>query len=603
MKSRLPALAAVIVFAAAIAGIAVIGGQDGDGDLPKLPFGAGGETAQADMMLAPAFDIEYRLSDVGDLPKEGPAYTFDRPAGVEARIAKLAAALGLDGPVKRVDGGWEVRDADRQLRVEDSTGVPWSYSSVNPDQPVQSQTAIACAMPECPEGMACAQVCPEPPPDARPVRPADLPDEDGARAAAAEIFTAAGAETAGAAITASDGITSWHVAFEPLVDGWPTTGLTMSASVGPKGVIEFASGWLGAADRVGQYPLVGAREALERLKSGFGGGYGGPRPLAEDTDTASDAAMNDGERSAAGNSSTGSASVSSGSATASGSGSSGSAVANSGSNTAIGSTGGGSSSSGGSAGNAEPPVAVEPPPTVDPASPIPAPMPVPVPGKVVRTLTEARLGLVHVPAFDGSGPGHLVPALFFRFEDDPATGPWSGNQAELPVIAVTDKYLEPAGAGNRVDPGMAEPAPGRRGGEACTGAAAASSSDATNENQPLTLEVCGPVSAKVGQSVTFTVVATDPDAPVFEDQCFGGDPEVDFGDGGPQARCTVACDAPIRDRKTAPEAGALKKALTHMYSKAGTYTATFTYRSGSACDRDNPYASTGSVSMTVTVKA
>ena len=591
MKSRLPALAAVIVFAAAIAGIAVIGGQDGDGDLPKLPFGAGGEAAQADMMLAPAFDIEYRLGDVGDLPKEGPAYTFARPAGVEARITKLAAALDLDGPVKKADGGWEVRGGDRFLRVEDASGVPWSYSSVNPDQAVQSRTAIACAMPECPEGKACAQVCPEPPPEARPVRPADLPDADGAKAAARTFFAAVGADTAGAAVTASDGITSWHVVLEPQVDGRPTSGLTASATIGPKGVVEFASGWLATADRVGDYPLVGAQEAVERLKAGFGGGYGGPRPLAEDAATASEAAIDDGERSVSGNSSTGSASVASGSATATGSGSSGSAVANSGSNTAIGSTGG-----------AEPPVPADEPPAVDPASPIPAPMPVPVPATVVRTLTEARLGLVHVPAFDGSGPGHLVPAFFFRFSDDPATGPWSGNEAELPVIAVTDKYLERAGAGTRVDPGMPEPAPDRRGGESCTGAAAASSSDASNENQPLTLEVCGPVSAKVGQSVSFTVVATDPDAAIFEDQCFAGDPEVDFGDGGPQARCIVDCAPPDRNKKPAPEAGSLKKTLTHTYSKAGTYTATFTYRSGSACDRDNPYASTGSVSMTVTVK-
>ena len=64
---------------------------------------------------------------------------------------------------------------------------------------------------------------------------------------------------------------------DPQVGGLPTVGYTSGVSVGPKGAVEGANGWLAQPVRGDEYPLVTAAAGLERLKhSPFGIG---PQPL------------------------------------------------------------------------------------------------------------------------------------------------------------------------------------------------------------------------------------------------------------------------------------------------------------------------------------
>lgn len=62
------------------------------------------------------------------------------------------------------------------------------------------------------------------------------------------------------------------VTFEPAVDDVPLHDLTTTVGFGTNGRVEFANGFLGSFEKVGDYPLVGLVEAVERFQSGLVGG-------------------------------------------------------------------------------------------------------------------------------------------------------------------------------------------------------------------------------------------------------------------------------------------------------------------------------------------
>ena len=152
MRTRAPALAAVVAFAAAIALVAGLAGRGGDPALVKLPFAslagdavadtAAASTSERSALMAPAFGpVEYRLGGpLPELPGTAPAYRLGSVASTAA-VARLAAALGVDGDVSEEDGAWVVRDGDRQLRVERFPGLPWYLGSACPEATVSSEVA------------------------------------------------------------------------------------------------------------------------------------------------------------------------------------------------------------------------------------------------------------------------------------------------------------------------------------------------------------------------------------------------------------------------------------------------------------------------------
>lgn len=525
MRERAVLWAVIIGLVAGAVGVALVA-SGGDGDKPpRLPAlalaGDGAERSSAfaaDMPVRPG-SVEYRVKgDLPDLPDRAAAWTLGRSLAVE-QVASLAKALGVSGQVQNTEYGWLVKDGDRTLTVDKQAGHPWSYASVadcggDPEGSVSSDGAVGCAkagvavssppattvepcpMPPCAPDQVCAQVCeppvpqPAPQPVPEPVRPADLPSKDEAERIGRQVLESAGLDLDGAVLRVDDGFTQWYVSAEPRVGGLPTISFAWSATVGPKGEVQGANGWLGSPARGEEYPLAGVQQGLERLRTGGGWApYGGPRPMAVDTSE---------------------------------------------------------------------PIAPQ-----------------------IVTITGVRLGLMFAPTADGDEL-LLVPAYLFDLEDG---GP-------IPVIAVADEFLpkppEPAP--------VPEPAPAPGGsGQSCSGSASAVAPGGTDQNQPLTVEVCvSPSNAKVGEEVVFTVVATDPDGPVADDECSG--PRFAFGDErSGTVQCEASCAAPAEPPPKQP--GKLVREFRHAYDKPGTYTAAVTI--GAGC---NAAGSAGSGEVQVTVR-
>ena len=319
-------LAGFVAGLVVVAAVAVGGGDDEPDRLPALAIGSDSRAAGASLeggaadMMFPAQRVEYRLGgSLPDLPDEAPVYELAGSVD-EAAVRRVADAVGLDGAtVERQGDAWVARTDDRELRVEGGVpGAPWYLSegrtscgpdvpvssdggsvavacleavtghavtaetearageggSVEPTEPAPPATVEPCPMPDCPPGTACAQVCPAPPmPVPPPERPADLPTKDEAERIAREVLEASGTDLTGARVKVEDGFDQWFVNVEPAVDGVPTVGLTHGVSVGPKGAIRFANGWLGDPEKGADYPLATLERAVERLQEAGGFGW------------------------------------------------------------------------------------------------------------------------------------------------------------------------------------------------------------------------------------------------------------------------------------------------------------------------------------------
>jgi hypothetical protein len=303
------ALAVVALGAGAVA----VAGPDG-GDPPKLPLALGAGTTEGGAAAAPmAADmslawVRYVAGD--DLPAlggSGPAYRLRGPD--EAAVRRLAAAFGLGrARMDHHDDLWDVTgpagpdDAVPQLQVfADGT---WSYF----EAPIAMPGAVGggasgstgsvgatepAILPE--EGATC-------PPDAKcvdpvplttvvPTPPADLPSRDEAEAIALERFRSAGMDVDGATVTVDGPYDGWYVTVEPALDGLPVSGVGWSATVGSKGRVLGASGTIGQAERLGTYPTIDTRAAVDRLNDGtaWGSGVGyGARDAMATTDAVAD---------------------------------------------------------------------------------------------------------------------------------------------------------------------------------------------------------------------------------------------------------------------------------------------------------------------------
>jgi hypothetical protein len=99
-----------------------------------------------------------------------------------------------------------------------------------------------------------------------------------------------------------------------------------------------------------------------------------------------------------------------------------------------------------------------------------------------------------------------------------------------------------------------------------------------------------PNAPKVGDTVTFTVRAQDPDAMIVED-CGVTDA---YSDTGSFQTCFVRCPVKATD----PAAHVDEKTFTHRYDEAGTFTATFKVKSGS-CDPEHGSEASTTVTMLV----
>lgn len=259
MATRVVAGAAALGLAVAVA---VLGVSAATGRDPRpLPV-IGGDTEDASSPSSPA-SVEYRVEgDLDALDGEEHAWELGRDVDLD-RVAALAEALGLPGTVAEIGSGWEVVEGNRRLEVERQPGLPWSYSVGSPP----SDGEIVCAMPACPPGTACPQVCP---PGDEPVAmpmPTDLPSAEEAERLARPVVAAGGVDLKGAALRVDDLTRAWMVNVDPEVGGLPTVGMGSAVTVGANGTIEYAGGWMGRPERGDLYPLVGTPAALAGLSS------------------------------------------------------------------------------------------------------------------------------------------------------------------------------------------------------------------------------------------------------------------------------------------------------------------------------------------------
>ena len=423
MDMRGRARAAVLVAVLVAAGLGACGdgsspgsgGEDADGR-PLLPIGAtgsgggtseamaatGAEDSAARSLIAPAAPVQYQLADGAKAPAtSATAYRVVPASGdLAGRVGKALGVSSDDGHVEVVSGaGW--------------------YYSRDPDGAVSSETVAsspACAPDESGTGdLKC-----EPPPMPEP--PPGVPSADEAEARFRTILTALEVDVSAGSISVSgdDDPYQRQVSFAHTVDGVEVSGLETAVSFGEEGRIEFAGGFLGSFESVGDYPLGGLDEALRRFQEGFGGGgfgVGGAEPgIAVDTPAVAEAETREVEaRKAEG-------------------------------------SGGGTSGSTGSAGAAEPAEPAPDPAVSGPAVGEPVPDAVPPPDPVVVEVTGAEVVLEVVLPRCEDETIYLVPAFRLLPED----------QLGMTVTAVEeDSTTAAASDGDAAgDDGELEPCPG-----------------------------------------------------------------------------------------------------------------------------------------------
>ncbi|MDQ1431373.1 MAG: hypothetical protein QOF40_1975 [Actinomycetota bacterium] len=290
---------AALVCVLALVGLAVMAGRDRGTHVPaKLPVLGGGGAARDSASASSAAPMGLRMRGpvtyeaTGTLPvldAQADAYELPAPVADIERFAALARDLGVDGKVTRTESGWTIGNGSDHLDVQRVGGLPWSryradavtVSSGSSDSSVSSGSSgssgsgssgsatVVCGSPCPPDAKCIAPDCaptePAPMPEPEPKRPADLPAKAEAERIGRALLTELGVDLDHATVAVQDGFSVWTVNADPVVDGRPVIGMTTSVSIGPKGEIAYANGWLGRPVKGDRYPLIGTASALKKL--------------------------------------------------------------------------------------------------------------------------------------------------------------------------------------------------------------------------------------------------------------------------------------------------------------------------------------------------
>ena len=300
-------VAAVVTAGLVTGGVLVArdGGDPSPAVLPALDLSAAGQAADAGNAAAKSAagatepapapggtEPGRRSGDRTDRPRLWPPVTYkldgslpslpDRARAWKvgdsvdaARVATLAAALGLHGQPRQEPSGWTVRDGRRALVVHRLAGVPWSYGSGifgacvsrAGGGPYRPGAGIQCLEPDAPlSNQPGAGATGRPVAPARPLPPPALPSRAEAERVARDLATRAGLDLKGASVRVTDGFATRTVTIAPEVGGAPTSGFSWTVSVGAKGVVQHAAGYLATPEPADTYPLIGVGEGFERLK-------------------------------------------------------------------------------------------------------------------------------------------------------------------------------------------------------------------------------------------------------------------------------------------------------------------------------------------------
>ncbi|MEV6618604.1 hypothetical protein AB0N31_33045 [Streptomyces sp. NPDC051051] len=190
----------------------------------------------------------------------------------QAEVARLAGALGVEGTPVAEGRTWRVGSGNDGsgpvLRVEKGAPGLWTFSRYSPGTDACKNGSDVCA----PEATASS---------------ADPVSEAAAKKAAAPVLMAVGQDDA--TLDAGQVVGARRVVnADPVIDGLPTYGWTTGVTVSAQGEIVAGSGQVKAPAEGAAYPVLGARETLDRMNAAPGtdpragiGGCATPVPAEE----------------------------------------------------------------------------------------------------------------------------------------------------------------------------------------------------------------------------------------------------------------------------------------------------------------------------------
>ncbi len=275
VRRVVPLAAAAAVLAVLVGGAAFLGafGAGGSGSEGSGSDGAGSGAKPRALQLSSVLPegkagqggFELR-TDLPDGPAEGAVRTFGRPS--REAVAKLARALGLDAQVRESQGWLVAHDGAGTLRVPTANGNTWTFSR---EGDLTCMTSTGAARPGSPESSVTAEM----PPDVACRVPGDgsgsssgqptgSVSEEQARKVAGPVLEAVGADVDEATVLVQGAAAT--VSVEPALGGSATTGVPITLTIDSVGV-RGGQGVLGPVSEGDTYPLIGAKEAFERLNS------------------------------------------------------------------------------------------------------------------------------------------------------------------------------------------------------------------------------------------------------------------------------------------------------------------------------------------------
>ncbi|WUH93928.1 hypothetical protein OG900_29955 [Streptomyces sp. NBC_00433] len=223
----------------------------------------------------------YRLA--GTLPSDtpGPSPLYRPEGGADrAAVERLAALLGLTGPVVADHGSWRVGAADGTgpalLAGQDAPGS-WSYARNGQAAP-GARTVVPPALPQVPPPAAASPAAPDaagsataaPPAASAPASGTDAASppvsEQRARASVAPVLDGLGLSGARVDVSRTAGSIR-TVAADPVVGGLPTHGWDTTLDVDPNGRIVSGQGRLSALAKGDSFPVISADQAFRSLSS------------------------------------------------------------------------------------------------------------------------------------------------------------------------------------------------------------------------------------------------------------------------------------------------------------------------------------------------
>ena len=217
---------------------------------------------------------------------------------------------------------------------------------------------------------------------------------------------------------------------------------------------------------------------------------------------------------------------------------------------------------------------------------------------VVVKLTAVRIGLGSTYDRDRLW---LTPTYVFTTDE--------GHGATVSVAAAADKYFPTTTTSPTydskppVDGGAVPPNPGSGGGSTGNPGSVEPAPPAPNSppncvstNDPIPAQVCtDKASYKAGETVHFTITASDPDRQ-FQNDCASDGVSAEYGDdSGGDVHCAM-CTNSVPDGP-----GKIERTRDHTYAKPGKYAVKFTIHSGASCGNSDPRDSTATLTLGIAV--